>query len=756
MAQPVNTIVHLRAAGVAVVIDLLDGRLPAVVHWGADLGDLRADDLSAMVLTGIAPIVVNVVDEPVRLALLPEHHTGWVGRPGLSGSRSGRDWSPRFTTHALAVDGEPVEAGGDAASSLSLGAATLVVSATDEAAGLDLTVSIELTASGLLRSRSTLVNTAADPYQLSDLVLAYPVPPVARELLDFAGRWGRERAPQRRDFTVGSHVREGRKGRTGPDAATLLHAGVPGFGFGSGELWGVHVGWSGNHTHYAERLSTGEQVIGGGELLLPGEVVLGAGDSYTSPWLYGSYGNGLDEVAHRFHRYLRDRPRHPSSRRPVTINVWEAVYFDHALEPLLDLAEKAAAVGVERYVLDDGWFGSRRDDFSGLGDWTVSPDAWPQGLHPLVNRVKELGMQFGLWFEPEMINLDSDVARAHPEWVMGTGGRTPVASRHQQVINLGIPACYAYVRDAMLAMLDEYEIDYIKWDHNRDLIDAGTSPDGRPGVHAQTLATYRLMDELKAAHPLLEIESCSSGGARVDLGILERTDRVWVSDCIDPHERQSMMRWTQQLIPPELLGSHIASGISHTTGRAHDLNFRAATAVFGHLGIEWDLRRASAADMAELGEWIEFYKQHRDLLFGGTLVRIDFPDPSLVAFGVVAPDRSRALYSFTSVERSDVALLGRLRLPGLDPERRYRVAPVLVGRAPSGLRPPVWWGLERDQSEELADLTGGHGPRLLQRAADSGVTLTGAVLSSHGLMDVPVNPDHTVIYEVVAVDGTRE
>ena len=234
----------------------------------------------------------------------------------------------------------------------------------------------------------------------------------------------------------------------------------------------------------------------------------------------------------------------------MTLNTWEAVYFDHRLEPLVELAEKAAAIGVERFVLDDGWFGSRRDDHAGLGDWWVSPEVWPQGLHPLVDRVTQLGMQFGLWVEPEMVNLDSDIARAHPEWVMATGGRTPVPSRHQQVLNLGIPECYAHIRDALFAILAEYDIAYLKWDHNRDLVDAGSHPDGRPGVHAHTLAVYRLLDELRAAHPRLEIESCYSGGGRVDLGILQRTDRVWVSDCIDPHERQMMQRWTAQLLPP--------------------------------------------------------------------------------------------------------------------------------------------------------------------------------------------------------------
>lgn len=753
MSHSVNAFVALRSEGVGVVVDLAAGRLPALLHWGADPGELTLDDVATLALTAVMPAAPSMVDDPTRLAILPEHWAGWVGRPGLSGSRpDGSAWSPRFVTHTLLIDGEPREASDEAPSLIELGTGTLTVVARDDAAGLELTLTLELTAGGVLRSRAVLANTGGDEYRVDDLILAYPVPTVASELQDQAGRWAKERVPQRRAFTVGAHVREGRKGRTGADAATVLHAGVPGFSFADGEVWGVHVGWSGNHTHLAERNFTGEHVIGGGELLLPGEVVLSPGESYTSPWLYGSYGVGLDEVARRFHRYLRSRPQHPSSVRPVTINVWEAVYFDHSLEPLLELAEKAAAVGVERYVLDDGWFGARRDDHAGLGDWVVSRDVWPNGLHPLVNRVKELGMQFGLWFEPEMVNEDSDVARAHPEWIMATRGRTPVETRFQQVINLGIPECYAHIRDQIFAMLAEYDISYIKWDHNRDLIDAGTHPLGRAGVHAQTDAVYRLIDEIKAAHPGLEIESCSSGGARVDLGILQRTDRVWVSDCIDPLERQDMMRWTQQLLPPEMLGSHIASLTSHTTGRTHELNFRAATALFGHLGIEWDLRQASDDELAELGEWIAFHKAHRDLLHGGDLVRLDFPDESLTATGVVAPDRSRAIYSYAAVSTHVTSLRGRLRMPGLDPARRYRVSPVLVGRVPSGLRPPAWWGVKRDMATETVDLTHGRPPKLVPVAEEAGVVLPGSLLASAGLMEASVHPDHALIYLVDAVD----
>jgi alpha-galactosidase len=750
MVERANCVIALRSEGVSLVIDVTDGRLPAIVHWGADLGTLEADDVDALILSNIEPGGANVVDEPVRLAMLPEHWTGWVGRPGLSGSRAGRAWSPKFIATEVRLDGDAVVVTDDHPAVINSGTASVEVDAVDEVAQLSLRITIELTAGGLIRARTEVVNTSQDPYAVNDCVIAFPIPQVAREILDFAGHWGKERVPQRRPLGVGVHLREGRKGRTGPDAATLLHVGAPGFSFADGEIWAVHTGWSGNHTHYAERIFTGVQVIGGGELLLPGEVILATGQTYTTPWIYGSYARGLDAVAGRFHRFLRARENHPSTTRPVSLNVWEAVYFDHDLDRLAELAECAAAIGVERYVLDDGWFGARRNDHAGLGDWTVSTEVWPHGLHPLVDKVTGLGMEFGLWFEPEMINLDSTTARKHPDWIMSTGDRLPVESRHQQVINLGIPECYAYVRDAMFEILTEYKISYIKWDHNRDLIDAGSAPDGRPGVHDQTLAFYRLVDEIKAAHPGLEIESCSSGGARVDLGVLARTDRIWVSDCIDPLERQYMNRWTSQLVPPELLGSHIASGRSHTTGRVHDLSFRAATAIFGHLGIEWDLTAATAQELADLKEWISFYKANRGLLMGGELVRLDFPDPTLVGYGIVATDRSSAIYTFASVGRSEVMLPGRLRFPGLDPDRRYRVRPILVGRPPSGLNPPPWWGAIATEFE----------PSGMRRAlgwglppdGGAGVVLSGAALAASGVMAADFHPEHAILYRVEALD----
>ncbi|MBT2503525.1 alpha-galactosidase [Curtobacterium sp. ISL-83] len=675
-------LVHLTAGGVSLVLDCSEDRLPAVLHWGAALGPLDVAALRALAEGDVALVMPNEVDAPVRLAVLPEPHRGWSGRPGLSGHRDGRDWSPAFRVTALDVTGAGSDQGG-----------TVVAEGIDETAGLAVRVTVELLPSGLVRARAAVTNRAPGAYTVDDLTIAFPVPERARELLDFAGRWGKERTPQRRELVVGTHARDNRKGRTGTDAATVLTAGEPGFGFARGEVWGVHTAWSGDHRHHAERLSTGSQVIGGGELLLPGEVRLAEDATYEGPWVYFAYGDGLDDQARRFHRWLRSRPQHPRTPRPTTINVWEAVYFDHDLARLIDLAERAARIGVERYVLDDGWFRHRRDDHAGLGDWYVDEDVWPDGLGPIVDRVRALGMQFGLWFEPEMVNEDSGLARAHPEWIMQADGRLPVRSRDQQVLDLAIPEAFDHVAERMTAIIGEYGVDSVKWDHNRDLVEAG-HPGGGAAVHEQTLATYRLMALLKERFPALEIESCSSGGGRVDLGVIEHTDRVWVSDDIDPLERQQMHRWTQQLLPPELLGAHIASGTNHTTGRNHDLAFRAGTALVGHLGIEWDLVQASPQQEQDLTAWTALYKELRSVLHGGDLVRMDEVDDTRLVSGTVSPDRQRAVFFVASVGRSEVSHTGRVRFRDLDPDTRYRVDPIVIGEV-HGLRGPAWWSGDR-------------------------------------------------------------
>ena len=312
-----------------------------------------------------------------------------------------------------------------------------VITQADPEAGVTVRTEIRINDGGLLQLRHRLDNDGAGPYSLDELAAVLPVGRAATEILDLTGRWCRESHPQRLPLRQGTWVRSGRHGRTGHDASLLLAAGTPGFGNRHGQVWAVHLGWSGNHESFVDAAADGRTVIGASELLGAGEITLAANASYETPWLFAAYSAaGLDGISDAFYAWFRGRPHHPGVRsgkaRPVVLNVWEAVYFDHRLPVLLELAEAAARLGVERYVLDDGWFRGRRNDHAGLGDWYVDEDLWPGGLTPLIDAVTGHGMEFGLWVEPEMVNEDSDLARAHPDWIAGpaprsAGGASPPA-----------------------------------------------------------------------------------------------------------------------------------------------------------------------------------------------------------------------------------------------------------------------------------------------------------------------------------------
>lgn len=731
-----SCVIHLCAEDTSLLVAVGAERIPSVLYWGPSLGP---QDEAALRRTAVAVARMKTDNDPdvvLEPGILPAAWTGWSGRPGLAGHRvDGAAWSPRLAAVGMLFhDGGGGEVRIAPGQVFEAGAGTLRLDLADVTAGLSVTVELVLEESGLLHGRASVTNEGADDYELEELNLALPVPLEFDELLDCTGRWGRERLPQRHMVTFGMHLREGRHGRTGFDAPGLLVCGRRGFDFRSGDLRGLHVAAPGNHRTYLERLPEGHQVLGGGELLLPGEVRLAPGETYTGPVLHFVHGDGLDAAASRVHRWVRSLPSAPGPVRPVTLNVWEAVGFDHSLPRLLDLADQAARVGVERFVLDDGWFGGRRDDRAGLGDWIVSADVWPEGLHPLVDHVVGLGMEFGLWFEPEMVNPDSDVAREHPDWILAAGPRQPVSWRHQQVLDLTNPEAEEHVRSQMDAVLSEYPISFVKWDHNRDVFDAGRPSCGwRAAVSDQTRAALALMDRLRADHPGLEIESCSSGGGRVDLEMVRHTQRFWASDCIDPHERQSIIRWIEQLIPLEFLGTHVASGRSQTTGRRHDLSFRACTALWGHMGVEWDLTCAQQDELDELTQWIAYYKEHRSLLHTGVLVRDEIGDRNTWLQGVVADDRASGLFEIVSRERGPLVSQGRVRLPGLVPDAVYRIRPRLVGTPPSGLVAPPWFG---DDGE--------------------GLEMTGALAAAVGLTVPVMDPDQAILVEVAQVTASTD
>ncbi|MCX6497923.1 MAG: alpha-galactosidase [Arthrobacter sp.] len=712
---------YLRRAGTALLIDFSTGE-PALLHFGADLGP-GLPDLALL----RDPVPHSALDTPVTLGLIPQASSGWRGRPGLRGHRNGRAFSARLRLESVTADA-PEDAG------------SAVVTQTDPDAGITVRTELRLNDGGLLQLRHSLANDGVDPYTVEELAAVLPVGRAATEILDLTGRWCRESHPQRLPLHQGTWVRSGRHGRTGHDSSLLLAAGTSGFGYRHGQVWAVHLGWSGNHESFVDTAADGRTVIGAAELLGSAEITLAPGSRYETPWLFAAYSAaGLDGISEAFYAWFRGRPHHPGAvsgkPRPVVLNVWEAVYFDHRLPALLELAESAAGLGVERYVLDDGWFRGRRNDTAGLGDWYVDEELWPGGLAPLIDAVNGHGMEFGLWVEPEMVNEDSDLARAHPDWIAGpaprpeagtggAGGRLPERWRHQQVLDLVNPEAWQYIYDRLDALLSEHRIGYLKWDQNRDLTEMGHA--GRPSVHAQTQAVYRLLDALRSAHPGVEVESCSSGGARVDLGILERTDRIWASDCNDALERQTVQRWTGMVVPPELVGSHIGPTTSHTTARTHDLSFRAITALFGHFGLEWDVRRLDPAERGELAAAIGLFKEYRPLLHSGRMVRADEPDPALRLHGVVSHDGGEALYALVCVATSFAEIPGRVCLPGLDPDVRYRLEALYPApddrRAFKHALPPAW--------------------------LDGGIEASGRFLAASGLPMPVLNPEHGLLLGV--------
>jgi alpha-galactosidase len=350
--------------------------------------------------------------------------------------------------------------------------------ATDPDAGLGLAFELEALMGGALRARYAVTNTAPGLYLVHGLEVVLPVGEHLTEVLDFTGRHERERTPQRHEVTDGLWLRESRGGRPGLAAATMSVVGVPGFSTTQGEVLGVHVAWSGNSVLRVERDGATGTTIGGGELLQPGEVGLEEGETYTTPWVFfAAADDGLDGLAASLHEHQRTLAAHPVTQ-PVVLNVWEAVYFNHELDLLRGIADRAARVGVERFVLDDGWFHRRRDDTAGLGDWWVDERIWPEGLVPLIDHVRGLGMQFGLWFEPEMVNPDSDLHREHPDWILSAGPRAPLLQRNQLVLDIARPEVWSHLYDKIDAILSAHPIDFVKWDHNRDLLEAGT---GRRG-----------------------------------------------------------------------------------------------------------------------------------------------------------------------------------------------------------------------------------------------------------------------------------
>ena len=687
----------------SLLIEVVNGAL-VIRHWGAPLlGENH--DIAAASRSSIAN---SSWDEPQFPGLMRESARGFLGRPALSGHRNGSAWSTKFEVTDFHHHNNHC-----------------AVTLRDFHAQLELAIVFDLDTFGVLTQSAKLKNIGESDYVVNEFIHWLPLPQEATQTLDFAGRWSKERQPQRRDIQTGTWVRESREGRSGhnfsiADIALTAHT-----SFQSGSAWATSIAWSGNSHYLVERGFDGQQSIGAGELLLPGEVVLAPQESYEAPALIAVYSSqGLDGISSAFHSHLRARHAHPKRPRPLTLNMWEALYFDHDENKIKALVDVAAEVGVERVVLDDGWFHSRRNDRAGLGDWVIDPAVWPHGLSPIIEYINGKGIEFGLWFEGEMVNPDSDLYRAHPEWILHEGDRIPPLWRHQLVLDLGHEGAYNHVLEQTSAVLSAHNIVYIKWDHNRTLVDAGHL--GRAGVRRQTQAIYRLFTELKKRHPGLEIESCASGGARIDLGIIDYVDRFWTSDNNDALERQTIQRWTSQVIPPELLGTHIGPTHGHQTGRTLELSMRAVTALFGHAGIEWNITEATPDERKHLATWAAYHKENRALLHSGKSIRVDYPDEHGYLYGVSAKDAKKSIFAYVQLTPTGAIHPAALKFPGLDATATYSVKAVYPAGKPRFMliSPPEWM---------------------------QGITMSGSALATIGVTAPILAPANAFVIEIIKI-----
>ena len=667
-----------------------DGDSLEVLYWGKKLGAIDKAAAESIRAARTKPAFHGGLDVAPGNLILREHARGWIGHPALRGHRGGVNASNSFSvTSAVQKD------------------QSMIAVFTDAIAGIEIEMTYTLTPSDILLINAKVTNTSEGDYFLEHFLYWLPLAEQADQVLDFYGHWTKERQPQRRSIDYGVITREGFEGRSGHDYTITQVALNHATGFRHGEAWSLAMAWSGNNIHHVERLIDGHKSIGAGEYLLPGEVILKKGESYAAPRAVATFSDrGLDGLTNNHYSWIRSRTNHITKvrPRPLTLNMWEAVYFNHNEEGIRKMVDKAAEIGVERVVLDDGWFGSRRNDRAGLGDWVVSKDAWPNGLAPIIKYINDKGIEFGLWFEGEMVNRDSDLYRAHPDWILQEPGRIPVEGRWQQVLDLTKEGAYNHVLNQVDAVLSEYNIAYIKWDHNRHLTDPIS--DGRPVVRKQTEAIYRMFDELKKRHPGLEIESCSSGGGRIDLGMIEHADRFWTSDQNDPLERQQIQRWTGLVIPPEFLGTHVGPTVGHQMHRTHSVSFRALNALFGHAGIEWNINEADAQETETLKAYINFYKKHRDLLHSGTVVRSDEIIGDAQLYGTVAHDKKEAIFTYMQLTSADNFGPLVTTFDGLDKETMYQVRVVEELSASDFIqkKAPGWWPALTLTGDQLAHI----------------------------------------------------
>jgi len=537
---------------------------------------------------------------------------------------------------------------------------------------------------GVIARNAKLLNRGSQELHLTRAMsLCMDLPDSDYDWIQLSGAWARERHVRVRHLEQGIQAVDSLRGNSSHNQNPFIALKRPSADEFQGEVLGFSLVYSGNFLAQAEvdTYDTTRVLLGihpewfdwklepGGEFQTPEAVMV-----YSDQGL-----NGMSQTFHKLYQkrlargYWRDR------ERPILINNWEATYFDFDEDRLVDLARRAKECGVELFVLDDGWFGKRDSDRAGLGDWTPNTERLPHGIAGLAQRIEDLGMKFGLWFEPEMVNMDSDFYRAHPDWILRTPGRHASHGRYQHVLDFSRGEVVDAVYEQMAKLLGEAKISYVKWDMNRSITECYSAalPADRQGevFHRYILGVYDLYERLTCRFPQVLFESCASGGGRFDPGLLYYAPQGWVSDDTDAVERLKIQYGTSFCYPVSSMGAHVSTAPNHQVNRMTPLSTRANVACFGTFGYELDLNRLTEEEIGQVKEQVAFVKQYRRLLQYGTFYRLRSPFAgNIAAWMVVSEDRSQAIVGWYRILNGVNQPYGRMQLKGLDPNVCYEIS----------------------------------------------------------------------------------
>lgn len=563
-------------------------------------------------------------------------------------------------------------------------AETLKITLTDDLTGAAAVLTYTIFSHLPVITRSVSVrNSGGQTLEINRLMSAsLDLPDSKFELLHLSGAWGRENHLHRTPVRPGVQAVGSTRGISSHVHNPFLLLARPETQEHSGEAYAVNLVYSGNFLALAEvdAYSTTRLMAG----IHPEKFcwTLEPGGSFYSPEAVLVYsGSGFNGVSQAFHRLYNQhliRGSWADRERPVLINNWEGTYFDFTEDKILSIARKASELGIELMVLDDGWFGRRNDDTTSLGDWFVNPDKLPHGMTYLAEQINRLGMKFGLWFEPEMVSPGAHIMREHPEWVVGTPGRTRKQGRNQYVLDFSRPEVVEYLFRLMDDVLSSANIEYVKWDMNRCISEAYSLELGRERqgefFHRYILGVYALYDKLIAKHPGILFESCASGGGRFDPGMLYYAPQTWTSDDSEAIERLKIQYGTSMAYPLSAMGAHVSSIPNHQVGRTAPLQTRGHVAFFGVFGYELDPLKLTDEECAIIKEQIQTYKQHRRLITQGTFYRLQSPfEGNETAWMTVDADAEHALVGWYQVLSRPNEPYLRLKLTALEPEGIYYV-----------------------------------------------------------------------------------